>query len=89
MSRKNISYATPFGYNIYPNPAYLNSRPSDKHCSNCRWWSKLNQWCNESDGPQSSSDADRGYCKKWEWVVPRYLYPGMEGYKKAEKEAGK
>jgi hypothetical protein len=87
---KHIDYhTTPYGYRVFPNPAYLYSKLSDKHCNNCMNWSKLNEWCNECDKPESSSDANHDYCRKWEWVVPRYLYPGMEGYKKAEREARK
>jgi hypothetical protein len=88
MSKKGKGYyTTPGGYNVYPNPRYFGGKPFDKHCSNCLYWSKLNQWCNEIDDPVSSSNANRGYCGKWKWVVPKYLYPGMEGYENANKEA--
>jgi hypothetical protein len=87
MSKKEKRYyTTPGGYNVYPNPRYFGGKPSDKHCSNCSWWSKLNKWCNRADDPISDAAAD--YCKGWEWVVPKYLYPGMEGYENANKEAG-
>jgi hypothetical protein len=87
--KKTSNYVTPYGYTVYPNPAYFNnSKPSDKHCNNCGCWSELNQWCNKIDSPVYTAKASCTYCKGWEWVVPKYLYPGMEGYEKAEKEAG-
>jgi hypothetical protein len=80
-------YMTAYGYNVYPNPVYLYSKPSDKHCSNCSWWSKINKWCNMVDDPVSATDANSHCCKGWVWVVPRYLYPGMEGYERADMKA--
>jgi hypothetical protein len=87
--KKKGYYTTPGGYNVYRNPAYYGTKPPDKpdrHCSNCMCWSKLNQWCNELDDPVSSSNANRSYCGKWEWVVPKNLYPGMEGYAEEDKK---
>jgi hypothetical protein len=84
--KKTSSHVTPYGYSVFPNPVYFNSRPSDKHCSNCCRWSKLSQWCSRLDEPVCSSKASRAYCKGWEWVTPKYLCPGMEGHEKAEKE---
>jgi hypothetical protein len=49
------------------------------------YWSRINEWCNEVDEPVSSPESD--YCKEWKWVVPKYLYPRMEGYEEAKKEA--
>jgi hypothetical protein len=57
------------------------SKPWDNHCSNCSWWSKLNQWCNCTDGPLADLEARNNWCQNWKWVVPKYLYV-------YEKEAG-
>jgi hypothetical protein len=52
------------------------------------YWENTDEWCNHTDEPLRVSGASTGYCRGWEWVVPKYLYPGMEGYTKLEKEAG-
>jgi hypothetical protein len=84
--KKISKYVTRYGYTIFPNPEYSNHKPYDKNCGNCCGWSKLNQWCNKIDSPVKSSKANCSHCKCWEWVVPKYLYPGMEGYETAKEK---
>jgi hypothetical protein len=53
------------------------------------YWENKDEWCNHMDEPLRVSEASTGYCRGWTWVVPKYLYPGMEGYTKLGKEAGR
>jgi hypothetical protein len=50
--------------------------PWDKHCSNCVYWSKVDQWCGycDLDGPISIVEARTHQCGNWKWVVPKYFY---------------